>query len=116
MVANRLAGYCLGVLGCDWLVSIDCACGEFMNRFKRLKALPCCQCGATPVDVAHANWGEFGKGMGKKADDEYTIPLCRACHFDFDTYADMEREKAKAWFLRKLEIVNKAIYEQQSFF
>lgn len=111
-----MAGYCMGVLGCDWLVSIDGAFGEFMNRFKRLRALPCCQCGATPVDVAHANWGEFGKGMGKKADDEYTIPLCRSCHNLLDWYAGKSCEQAKAWFLRKLEIVNKAIDEQQSCF
>ncbi|UZA02072.1 hypothetical protein [Moraxella bovis] len=55
-----------------------------------------------------------GKGMGVKSDDEYTIPLCRACHFDFDTYADMEREKAKAWFLRKLEFVNSVLNEQDN--
>lgn len=106
----------MGVLGCDWLVSIDCRIGEFMSRFKRLRALPCCQCGATPVDVAHANWQEFGKGMGKKADDAYTIPLCRACHRKLDQYTGKSREYAKDWFMGKLELVNKAIDEQQSCF
>lgn len=85
------------------------------NRLDRLKSLPCVQCQAPPPsDPCHANWGEFGKGMGIKADDLYTIPLCRACHFDFDTYADMEREKAKAWFMRKLEFTNKVLYEQEN--
>ena len=87
-----------------------------MNRFEKLKALPCCQCGASPVDVAHANWQAFGKGMGKKADDEYTIALCRNCHRAFDEYLDKNREQAKAWFLEKLELVNKALHEQESCF
>ncbi|UZA04109.1 hypothetical protein [Moraxella bovis] len=83
-----------------------------MNRLNRIKSLPCVQCHAPPPsDPCHANWGEFGKGMGTKSDDEYTIPLCRACHFDFDTYADMEREKAQAWFLRKWEFTNKVLDE-----
>ena len=86
------------------------------SRFKRLRALPCCQCGATPVDVAHANWQEFGKGMGIKADDAYTIPLCRSCHNALDWYAGKSREQSKQWFLKKLELVNKAIDEQQSCF
>ena len=84
-----------------------------MKRFKQLRQLPCCQCGASPVDVAHANWGEFGKGMGKKADDAYTIPLCRSCHNALDWYTYKSREQAKTWFLKKLELVNKAIDEQQ---
>ncbi|MBE9590002.1 hypothetical protein IM753_03220 [Moraxella sp. K127] len=86
-----------------------------MNRLQRLKSLPCVQCHASPPsDPCHANWAEFGKGMGIKSDDEYTIPLCRACHFDFDTYADMEREKAKAWFLRKWAFVNSVLNEQDN--
>ena len=104
----------MGVLGCDWLVYADCRIGEFMSRFKRLRALPCCQCGASPVDVAHANWQEFGKGMGKKADDEYTIPLCRSCHNLFDWYTHKSREQSKVWFLERLEFTNKVLAEQDN--
>lgn len=86
-----------------------------MNRFEKLRALPCCQCHAPPPsDVAHANWGQFGKGMGIKSDDEYTIPLCRACHKNLDTYVWQTREEAKAWFLRKLEFVNSVLDEQNN--
>ena len=59
--------------------------------------------------VAHANWGEFGKGMGKKASDEYTIPLCTTCHHKLDTYQGMSRERAKDWFLDKLYFVNRVL-------
>lgn len=85
------------------------------NRLKKLKSLPCVQCHAPPPsDPCHANWGEFGKGMGIQSDDEYTIPLCRACHKNLDTYVWQTREKAKAWFLRKWEFTNKVLDEQDS--
>ncbi len=78
-----------------------------MNRLQRIREFPCCQCHASPPSqAAHANWSEFGKGMGKKADDAYTIPLCHICHKKFDTYQGQDRQKAKAWFLRKLALVN----------
>lgn len=86
-----------------------------MNRLNRLKSLPCVQCHAPPPsDPCHANWGEFGKGMGIKSDDLYTIPLCRACHQELDTYAGRNRQQAKAWFLRKLEFVNSVLDEQNN--
>lgn len=78
-----------------------------MNRLTRIRQLPCCQCQALPPSQAcHANWGDFGKGMGIKADDEYTIPLCAKCHRELDTYVWQTREQAKVWFIRKLEFVN----------
>lgn len=84
------------------------------NRLKKLKSLPCVQCHAPPPsDPCHANWGEFGKGMGIKSDDEYTIPLCRKCHQELDTYQGRNREQAKAWFLRKWEFTNKVLDEQE---
>ncbi|UYZ80278.1 hypothetical protein [Moraxella bovis] len=86
-----------------------------MNRLNRIKSLPCVQCHAPPPsDPCHANWGEFGKGMGTKSDDEYTIPLCRKCHQELDTYQGRNRERAKAWFLRKLEFVNSVLNEQDN--
>lgn len=88
-----------------------------MTRFERLRALPCCQCHApAPSVVAHANWGEFGKGMGIKANDEYTIPLCTECHFKLDTYQSQSRNRAKDWFLDKLHYVNQALDEQKAIF
>lgn len=52
--------------------------------------------------------------MGKKADDAYTIPLCDRCHKALDTYQGINREKAKAWFLAKLDFVNKVLDEQEN--
>ncbi|WP_323842530.1 MULTISPECIES: hypothetical protein [unclassified Moraxella] len=86
-----------------------------MKRLEKLRALPCCQCNAPPPSHAcHANWQEFGKGKGIKASDAYTIPLCHRCHRELDTYQGRNREQAKAWFLRKLDFVNKVLDEQEN--
>lgn len=85
------------------------------KRLNKIRQLPCCGCFAPPPsDPCHANWGEFGKGMGKKADDEYTIPLCRECHKWLDTYQGLNRDKAKAWFLNKLAFVNAVLTEKNN--
>lgn len=86
-----------------------------MKRLEKLRALPCCQCHAPPPSQAcHANWQEFGKGMGIKASDDYTIPLCHRCHKQLDTYQGRNREQAKAWFLAKLDFVNGVLAEQDN--
>ena len=78
-----------------------------MRNLKRLAAirkLPCVVCGnPPPSEACHANWAEFGKSMGRKASDEFTISLCRACHSDFDQYKTMGREESKEWFTKMLE-------------
>ncbi|MBS9779919.1 MAG: hypothetical protein KGV51_04760 [Moraxellaceae bacterium] len=80
------------------------------QRFKLLKQLSCCQCGADKVQIAHSNFREHGKARGKKADDKYTIPLCHFCHAKFDRYEmGMTREQSKEWFSEKLRFVNATI-------
>ncbi|MCY0389616.1 DUF1364 family protein [Robbsia sp. Bb-Pol-6] len=32
------------------------------------------------VVPCHANWAEYGKGMGQKAADRFTVPGCWRCH------------------------------------
>jgi len=45
-----------------------------------VKTLPCCICGA-PADDAHHIIGTGSlSGMGMKAADTYTMPVCRADH------------------------------------
>ncbi|AKG14178.1 hypothetical protein AAX11_09325 [Moraxella bovoculi] len=84
----------------------------FVNRLKQIRALPCVRCHAPPPSQAcHANWGQFGKGMGIKADDSYTIPLCHTCHVWLDQYQAMSREEARAWFMGKLAFVNGALQQ-----
>lgn len=41
--------------------------------------LPCCGCGAVGVQVHHVTGHPF-RGVGKKAADVFTIPLCPECH------------------------------------
>lgn len=73
------------------------------NRLAAIRKLPCVRCGAVPSQAAHSNFGEHGKGKGIKANDNYTIPLCHACHMVFDQYRDMGREESRAWFAKMLE-------------
>lgn len=83
-----------------------------MTRLKQIRQVPCCSCFAPPPsDACHANWGEFGKGMGIKADDSYTIPLCHDCHVCLDQYQEMARDEAREWFLGKLAFVNEALQQ-----
>ena len=43
----------------------------------RVASLPCCACGASPVEVHHIR---DGVGMGQRASDHETIPLCPYHH------------------------------------
>lgn len=91
-----------------------------MSRLDKIRPLPCCQCLAPPPSQAcHANWAtdffkDGGKGMGKKCDDAYTIPLCHKCHKALDAYQGRNREQAKAWFVGKLAFVDKVLDEQEN--
>lgn len=56
-----------------------------------------CIGGTDTVVPCHANWPEYGKGMGIKARDEYTVPGCRACHYWLDFRAGTKDEKKSSW-------------------
>jgi Putative HNHc nuclease len=56
-------------------------------HLKWIRERPCILCGATPVDAAHIKMadGRIGKpiaSMNEKADDRFTLPLCRAHHLE----------------------------------
>lgn len=77
-----------------------------MRNLKRLAAirkLPCVVCGRSPVDAAHSNQSKHGKGMGLKACDSKTIPLCRSHHVEYDQFQKMNRSESVAWFDKMLE-------------
>ena len=74
------------------------------KRLAAIRKLPCVRCGnPPPSEACHANWAEYGKSLGKKASDEFTISLCRACHSWFDGYFQLTREQSKDWFAKMLE-------------
>jgi hypothetical protein len=58
---------------------------ENAGHLKFIRALPCVCCGARPVDAAHIRmaspiYGKRDTGIGQKADDRWTLPLCRTHH------------------------------------
>ena len=80
------------------------------GRLNQIRQLPCIRCGSpAPSEACHANWAEFGKSMGKKALDEYTIALCRVCHAKLDQYKLGNREESKRLFERWLEQTNRLL-------
>ena len=80
------------------------------ERLAEIRKLPCVRCGNTPPSEAcHANWAEFGKSLGKKASDEFTISLCRACHHALDTYKNLSRREAKKLFEKLLDKTNRML-------
>jgi hypothetical protein len=47
------------------------------RHMDRVAALPCAVCGDVPVHVHHIREGH---GMGQRASNFLTIPLCPSCH------------------------------------
>ena len=80
------------------------------KRLAAIRKLPCVKCGKpAPSEACHANWSEYGKSMGKKASDEFTISLCRACHKSMDLYEGISRQEAKEWFNQMLIKTNRML-------
>ena len=58
---------------------------ENVDHLKFIRSLPCCCCGARPVDAAHIRmastaYAKRDTGLGQKADDRWTLPLCSKHH------------------------------------
>lgn len=69
-----------------------------------IRELPCLKCGVEPCgEAAHVrmNSAAFGKrqAIGKKPGDEWTVPLCRACH---QGDADSQHKVGEALFWDRL--------------
>ena len=73
------------------------------KRLVEIRKLPCVVCGSSPVDAAHSNQSSHGKGMGLKACDAKTIPLCRNHHVEYDQFQKMNRSESVEWFNKMLE-------------
>ena len=73
------------------------------KRLAAIRKLPCVKCGRSPVDAAHSNQSAHNKGLGIKASDEFTIPLCRQHHIEYDQFQKMNRSQSVEWFAKMLE-------------
>lgn len=73
------------------------------KRLAVIRKLPCVVCGRSPVDAAHSNQSAHNKGLGIKASDEFTIPLCRQHHIEYDQLQKMNRSESVEWFNKMLE-------------
>ena len=73
------------------------------KRLNEIRKLPCVVCGKSPVDAAHSNQSAHNKGLGIKASDEFTIPLCRQHHIEYDQFQKMNRSQSVEWFAKMLE-------------
>ena len=73
------------------------------KRLAAIRKLPCVVCGSSPVDAAHSNQSAHNKGLGIKASDEFTIPLCRQHHIEYDQLQKMNRSESVEWFDKMLE-------------
>lgn len=73
------------------------------KHLNNVRCLPCVRCGKRPrSQAAHLNLQLGGKGMGVKASDALTVPLCadgflyRGCHSQFDQGALYPKDTAAA--------------------
>lgn len=73
------------------------------KRLAQIRKLPCIKCGQSPSQAAHSNQSSHGKGMGLKACDSKTIPLCRNHHMEYDQLQKMNRSQSVEWFAKMLE-------------
>ena len=48
------------------------------------------------VVPCHANWSDYGKGMGIKAPDIYTVPGCFRCHTCLDSGFSLTGDEKRA--------------------
>ncbi len=79
------------------------------KRLAAVRLLPCVRCGHPYSQAAHSNSAKHGKGRSIKASDEFTVPLCYSCHFQFDTFQLGNRAESEAMFDRWLVRVNRML-------
>ena len=68
------------------------------KRLAEIRKLPCVRCGNPNSQAAHSNSAKHGKGRSIKSSDQFTIPLCHSCHFQFDTFQLGSRAESEAMF------------------
>ncbi|NNH35734.1 hypothetical protein HLH12_09275 [Acinetobacter sp. NIPH 2377] len=68
------------------------------KRLAAVRLLPCIRCGNPHSQAAHSNNAKHGKGRSIKSSDQFTVSLCRSCHFQFDTFQLGNRAESEAMF------------------
>ncbi len=68
------------------------------KRLAEIRKLPCVRCGNPNSQAAHSNSAKHSKGRSIKSFDQFTIPLCHSCHFQFDTFQLGNRAESEAMF------------------
>ena len=79
------------------------------KRLAEIRKLPCVRCGNPNSQAAHSNSAKHGKGRSIKSLDQFTIPLCHSCHFQFDTFQLGNRAESEAMFERWLVRVERML-------
>lgn len=83
-----------------------------------LVAVDWCSGWLLPSDTtvaAHSNQSKHGKGMGRKADDQYTVWACHVCHSLLDQGKMSQEEKVAMWDVahkRQIEEWRKIVNDQ----
>lgn len=57
-----------------------------------------CQGGTETTVAAHSNWSDHGKAGARKADDQYTVWACFACHSMLDQGSHLTAAEKRANF------------------
>lgn len=74
---------------------------DLLNLAHAVKECQCCGRAAPyGCEPAHANWSEFGKGMGLKAGDHWTAALHHDCHVELDQGGNETKEQKRDRWLR----------------
>lgn len=64
-----------------------------------IRQLPCCVCGQSPPSDPHHLKIKSERGVGLKATDRWTLPMCREHHNEIEKVGTTEARE-EAWFLK----------------
>ena len=78
---------------------------------KQVRKLGCVECGR-PVQAAHSNLIEHGKGKGIKASDAAIMALCPEHHFELDNGKAMTKEQRRAFTFEAIAKTHSALLER----
>lgn len=79
---------------------------ELNKRYlARVRRLPCCMCGMPGPSEAHHS---TGAGLGTKANDTDTMPLCTNCHRCFHAltgpFTGWVKQRIRSWQARMVRV------------